>query len=174
MKSIVNELPPQPGRTVLITTQAAHDPCTVLFVCHNNSTCSIIAEAILNRWGGKQFRAFSAGIQPASEVNPSTVKVLKERSLWKRSTETRSCGKFLNEAQCLNFIISIGEQRPDDLPTDWPGNPVIMHWRITEPIVEGKPANVALAFRRTFGELENRIKLFILIYEREQVKKLAA
>ena len=29
-------------------------------------------------------------------------------------------------------------------------------------------------FRKTFKELENRIRLFILIYERERVKKAAA
>jgi len=33
---------------------------------------------------------------------------------------------------------------------------------------------MALAFRRTFGELENRIRLFVLVYERERVKKVAA
>jgi hypothetical protein len=37
-----------------------------------------------------------------------------------------------------------------------------------------KPAKIALAFRRTFGELENRIKLFIVIYERERAKKAVA
>lgn len=74
----------------------------------------------------------------------------------------------------MNFVISVGERRPEDLPVHWPGSPSIIHWRISEPIVDDNPAKTALAFRRTFGELENRIKLFILVYERERVKKAAA
>jgi len=40
--------------------------------------------------------------------------------------------------------------------------------------VDGKPAEKALAFRRIFRELENRIKLFVLVHEREEAKKIAA
>jgi len=178
MKSTVGESPPEvfrPGATVLNSGGKADDCYKVLFVCHDNSTCSIIAEAIMNRWGGKDFRVFSAGIRPASEVHPVTVDLLKAQRLWGQNIQTKGCNEFLkHDAQRMNFIISIGEQRPIDLPTGWPGNPSIIHWRISEPKVDTKPAKTALAFRRTFGELENRIKLFVLVYERERVKKAAA
>lgn len=74
----------------------------------------------------------------------------------------------------MNFIVSIGEQPSNDRPADWPGNPFIIHWRISDLIVDGKPAESALAFRKTFRELEKRIKLLVLIYDREGVKKAAA
>ena len=147
----------------------------VLFVCYDNSACSIIAESILKRWGGNQFHGFSAGIHPASEVNPQAISVLKAQRLWGQGIQTKGCNEYLkDDAQSMNFIVCIGDQPPLDLPIKWPGNPTIIHWRISNPIVDGKPREKALAFKKTFLELENRIKLFILVYERERVKKAAA
>ncbi len=147
----------------------------VLFVCRDNSACSIIAEAILKRWGGNDFQAFSAGIHPASEVHPLAIDLLKAQRLWGHDFQTKGCNEFLrHDARHMDFIISIGERLSNDLPAEWPGNPRIIHWRISEPMVGGKPVEKAVAFRRTFRELENRIKLFVLVYEREVVKKAAA
>jgi protein-tyrosine-phosphatase len=147
----------------------------VLFVCSDNSAYSIIAEAILKRWGGKDFCAFSAGIYPVSEVHPLAIDLLKTQRLWGQDFQTKGCDGFLkHDAESMNFVITIGEQPFKDLPADWPGNPRIFHWRISDPTADGKPAERALAFRRTFRELENRIKLFILVHERENVKKAAA
>lgn len=158
-----------------------HDPAVldsgkkVLFVCRDNSVQSIIAEAILKRWGGKDFRAFSAGIHPATEVHPLAIDLLKTQRLWGQNFQTKGCDEFMkHDAQSMNFVISIGQQPSDDLPADWPGNPRIIHWHISDPIFDGNPAEKALAFRRTFRELENRIKLFVLVNEREEVKKAVA
>ncbi|MGD0118838.1 MAG: arsenate reductase ArsC [Candidatus Binatus sp.] len=178
MKKDAGELSSKVSRPSPADRSAAQsaDSCyKVLFVCKDNSACSIIAESILKRWGGKQFRAFSAGIHPASEVNPQAIAVLKAQRLWGQGIQTKGCIEYLkDDAQSMNFIICIGDQPPVDLPVKWPGNPTIIHWRISNPIVDGKLKEKALAFRKTFLELENRIKLFILIYERERAEKAAA
>jgi len=155
--------------------QKSHECCNVLFVCCDNSAWSVIAEAILKRWGGKDFRAFSAGIRPTAEVHPLAIDVLKLRNLWEQGFQTKGCNEFCrDDSQKMNFIVSIGDQPYDDLPRDWPGNPKVVHWRISNPIVDGNPAERALAFRKTFRELENRIKLFILVNERKTYMKAAA
>jgi hypothetical protein len=101
--------------------------------------------------------------------------VLKAQRLSGQGIQTKGCDEYLRRyAQSMNFIIWVGEQPPIDLPAKWPGNPAIIHWRISNPIVDGKPKEKVLAFRKTFLELESRIKLFILVYERERVKKAAA
>jgi protein-tyrosine-phosphatase len=178
MKNTAGELSAKfsrPNPTDPSAAQSADRCYNVLFVCYDNSACSIIAESILKRWGGKQFRAFSAGIHPASEVNPQAIAVLKAQRLWGQGIQTKGCKEYLkDDGQSMNFIICIGEQPPLDPPVKWPGNPTIIRWRISNPIVVGKPGEKALAFKKTFLELENRIKLFILVYERERVKKAAA
>ena len=46
----------------------------VLFVCIHNSARSQMAEALLNKYGGDDFEAYSGGIEPG-ELNPYVVKV---------------------------------------------------------------------------------------------------
>ena len=53
----------------------------VLFVCVHNSGRSQMAEAFFNHFAGKKASASSAGTQPASEINPTVVQVMREAGL---------------------------------------------------------------------------------------------
>jgi len=147
----------------------------VLFLCPDNSAGSIIAEALMKRWGDDSFRAFSAGSRPGTEVHPMAMDILKAQRIWDQGLQPKGCEEFLRQdGPRMDFIISMGDHPPDGLPAQWPGNPRVFHWRISEPIVDGKPAEKSHAFRRTFAELETRIKLFILVNEKEAMKRSAA
>jgi len=147
----------------------------VLFLCPDNSAMSIIAEAILSRWEGKRFRAFSAGTRRALEVHHLAADLLRANRIWRPGFRPKDCAEFLNQdAPRMDFVISLGYQAPDGLPSTWPGNPRIIHWRISEPKVEGRPAENMGALRRTFSELETRINLLVLVNQRETLRKTAA
>jgi hypothetical protein len=74
----------------------------------------------------------------------------------------------------MDFVISLGSQAPDGLPSSWPGNPRVIHWRISEPRVDERLAESVRALRKTFRELETRINLFVLVNQRETLRKIAA
>jgi protein-tyrosine-phosphatase len=53
----------------------------VLFLCKENACRSQISEALANRYGKRILEAYSAGSEPAKEINPETVEVLKEKRI---------------------------------------------------------------------------------------------
>ena len=57
------------------------DKKRVLFVCVHNSGRSQIAEAFFNHLAGEKASASSAGTQPATEINPTVVQVMREAGL---------------------------------------------------------------------------------------------
>jgi len=164
------------ARGILAGQRSEPNPrCTVLFLCRDNSALSIIAQALLNRWEGQGFRAFSAGSLPAVEVHPLAAALLKANGIWSQALEPKDCGRFIGQgAEPVDFVISLGAQRPDGMPSSWPGNPRVMHWRISEPRADGSQKDNLRVFRKTFTELETRIKLFVLVNGRKARKKVAA
>ncbi|HVN64757.1 MAG TPA: hypothetical protein VMT58_08975 [Candidatus Binataceae bacterium] len=160
-----SDQPQQPG---------LNDCYNVLFVCADNSVKSLIAEAILKRWGGHEFRAFSAGIAPLSACHPLAAEVLKEQRVWNDGLHSKGCQEFLAPgAPPMDFVISLGEQPPASLPNSWPGHPKVIHWHISEPMLDGKAPLKTQSLRRTFLELENRIKLMVLVYQHDAMRSAA-
>jgi arsenate reductase (thioredoxin) len=151
-------------------------PCRqILFLCPDNSALSIIAQALLNRLEERGFRAFSAGSRPAADIHPLAVDLLRANRIWSQALRPKDWGEFQGQgAPPMDFVISLGSHAPTGLPSNWPGNPRIIHWRISEPRVDGKPTENVSAFRKIFTELETRIKLFVLVNEKKLAKKVAA
>jgi len=147
----------------------------VLFLCPDNSICSIMAEALLKRWGGNDFHAFSAGVARGSEIHPFAADLLKTHNVWDQGLRSKGCDEFLApDSPPMDFVVTVGGRPPVGMPTAWPGKPQVMHWRITDPVLDGKPKEKAYSFNTAFRELETRIKLFVLVYQREALKGIAA
>jgi protein-tyrosine-phosphatase len=133
-----------------------------------------MAEAILRRWGGGEFRAFSCGLMPSCGIDSQAREILQAQRIWQSDLAPRSCAEFLSpEAPQMDFVISVGERPPAGAPTTWPGGAKLIHWRITDPMSDPDPQHREGLFRRAFLELENRIKLFVLVYQREATKTTA-
>ena len=69
----------------------------VLFLCTQNSARSQMAEAILNDKGKGKFIAFSAGNQPADDINIYAKIVMKEMGIDISNYKPKSIQQFLNE-----------------------------------------------------------------------------
>jgi len=132
----------------------------VLFLCRQNSARSIMAEALMRKWGRHRFTAYSAGSHPAGEVHPAALALLGGANLDTTGLRPKSWDEFaVPGAPTMDFVITVCEATAGETCPVWPGRPMAAPWSVEDP------ANVpdersARAFRHAFLVLEARIKLF--------------
>lgn len=137
-------------------------PFNVLFLCTGNSARSILAEAIMNRLGGGQFKAFSAGSMPKGAVHPQALTLLGSQGFELSPFRSKPWDEFSAPGgPRLDFVITVCDNAAGEVCPVWPGQPITTHWGMPDPsAVEGDPAAVALAFADTYRMLTSRIRLF--------------
>ena len=133
-----------------------------LFLCTGNSARSILAEAILNRFGADRFRAHSAGSQPKGQVHPMALQVLEERGYDTTGFRSKSWGEFAKPgAPAFDFVFTVCDDAVGEVCPVWPGQPIATHWGVEDPAAfEGPEDEQHRLFGRTYIELERRIGLF--------------
>lgn len=134
-----------------------------LFICTGNSARSAMAECALNRWGRGKFRAFSAGSHPKGEVNPMTLRVLRELNYDTAGLRSKNWDEFArSDAPQLDFVFTVCDQAAGEVCPVWPGQPITAHWGVSDPAAfAGDDEARRRFFLRVYTELENRIKLFV-------------
>jgi arsenate reductase len=140
-------------------------PYNVLFLCTGNSARSIIAEAILNKVGAGNFRAYSAGSQPKGQVHAETLSLLQSLGYDVADLRSKSWSEFTEwNAPKLDFIFTVCDSAGSETCPIWPGKPASAHWGVPDPAdVKGSPAEVSLAFKDTYRLLNQRISTFIAL-----------
>ena len=136
----------------------------VLFLCTGNSARSILAEAILNKVGAGQFRAFSAGSFPKGEVHPAALALLGGLGHPTGEFQSKSWDEFAVEgAPELDFIFTVCDNAAGETCPIWPGKPMTAHWGIEDPaaVVEGQGQRGA--FWNVYQALQRRIELFLAL-----------
>jgi arsenate reductase len=134
----------------------------VLFLCTGNSSRSILAEGLMNRWGGGRFRGFSAGSHPSGTVNPHAIALLEKVGIATAGVRSKSWDEFVAPgAPQMNFIFTVCDNAAGEVCPYWPGIPMTAHWGVPDPAaVQGSEAEKERAFWSAFRSLETRIKLF--------------
>lgn len=137
-------------------------PYNVLFLCTGNSARSVMAEAILNRFGGGKFRAFSAGSMPTGRLNPGTVKILQSMNFNPDDFRSKSWEEFSKSgAPELDFVFTVCDNAAGEVCPIWPGQPMTAHWGVPDPAAAtGTEAQIGFAFADTWRMLQNRITIF--------------
>ena len=134
----------------------------VLFLCTGNSARSIMAESVLTKDGAGRFRAFSAGSQPKSEVNPLAVETLRTMGYPTAGLRSKSWDEFdAPGAPQMDFVITVCDNAAGEVCPIWPGHPIKAHWGIEDPAaLAGTTTQKRAAFATAFRYLRNRIRLF--------------
>lgn len=141
---------------------ATHRTYNVLFLCTGNSARSIMAEAILARFGAGKFKAYSAGSMPKGEVNPHAIRLLQRFNYKTDGFRSKSWDEFAQaDAPQLDFVFTVCDNAAGEVCPVWPGQPISAHWGVPDPAaVEGTEAEIAAAFADSYGRLQNRITIF--------------
>jgi arsenate reductase (thioredoxin) len=135
----------------------------VLFLCTGNSARSILAEAILNREGGTDFRAFSAGSHPKGRIHPYTLELLRKLNYKTDSLRSKSWDEFAKPgAPQMEFVFTVCDDAANEVCPIWPGQPMTAHWGVPDPAaMEGNEAERRLAFAEAYRKLNNRISILV-------------
>jgi arsenate reductase len=133
----------------------------VLFLCTGNSARSILAEVLLNRWGGDRFHAFSAGSFPKGQVHPLAIETLERHGLPTAGLRSKSWEEFSGpQAPPLHFVFTVCDRAAQEVCPIWPGQPMTAHWGVEDPAeATGTDDEKMRAFERAFRTLDVRIKL---------------
>ncbi len=136
-----------------------------LFLCTGNSARSILAEAILNRVGQGKFRAYSAGSQPKSQVNPRALELLRSLNYDTTALRSKSWSEFAKPgAPALDFVFTVCDNAAGEACPVWPGQPMTAHWGVPDPAeATGSDAEIALAFKDAYRMLSRRIEIFVAL-----------
>jgi arsenate reductase len=135
----------------------------VLFLGSGNAARSIMAEAILNREGGERFRGFSAGIQPARELDPHAINLLKRLQFDLAGAHPKDWSELSGEgAPAFDFIFTVCDYASLLPRSMWQGRPIFAHWSIDDPAkAEGGVPEIEVAYADAFRMLSTRIGIFV-------------
>ena len=139
------------------------DPIRVLFVCTGNSARSVMAEALVRRYGGADFDVHSAGTEPKG-INPLTLRVLAEAGIDASWARSKSVNEYLG--QRFDFVITVCDQARQSCPV-FPGVHESLHWGYEDPAAaEGTDEERLAVFRRVLIGMSQRIQQFIPLARR--------
>jgi protein-tyrosine-phosphatase/DNA-binding transcriptional ArsR family regulator len=135
----------------------------VLFLCTRNSARSIMAEAILNRYGGTRFRAYSAGSDPADQPMQEVLDMLIRVGHDVSGLHSKSWHLFTGpEAPKLDFVIGLCDTLDRQVCPDFGDRAVTGSWSLPDPAkFSGEGAERAAMLNELYSGLYRRIMIFI-------------
>ena len=135
----------------------------VLFLCTGNSARSILAESLLNHWGGEAVLGFSAGSRPKAEPHPLALELLEARGMPIEGLRSKSWDEFARSgAPRLDLVITVCDNAANESCPLFPGDAVKVHWGMADPAAKsGSIEEQRAAFMKTFRTLEQRISMLV-------------
>jgi arsenate reductase len=129
----------------------------VLVLCTGNSARSQMAEAFLRRHGGSRFPVYSAGTEPAAEIHPLTVEVMRERGIDLAGRRPEHLRRYLGTIP-VHTVIIVCDGAAKSCPAIWPGAQRRLLWPFEDPAAfAGSEEERREKFRETRDAIEARV-----------------
>lgn len=136
----------------------------VLFLCTENSARSIMAEALMRHHQKGQYEVYSAGSEPIG-INPNAISALEHFGLNAQGLVSKSIDDVSDIE--FDFVITLCDKAKQKCQSKVNGKQMIA-WDFPEPALR-KELN---PYEKTLQELNERIKMFLLVQEKQQAPKL--
>ena len=101
-----------------------------LFLCTGNSARSQMAEGLVNHYLEDQWRAYSAGTDPAGYVHPLAVRVMAELGIDISQQHSKSVGMFRGEE--FDRVVTVCDDAAENCPV-WLGTGHRVHVGFPDP-----------------------------------------
>lgn len=127
----------------------------ILFICQHNSGRSQIAEAYLKRFAGDQLEIESAGLEPAENVNPLVIEVMKEEGIDLSNKKPQSVFELFKAGKLYSHVITVCHDTENSCPV-FPGITQRWHWPFQDPAkVEGSHGEKLSKVREIRDQIKN-------------------
>jgi arsenate reductase len=134
----------------------------VLFVCIHNSARSQMAEAFLKKYGGENFIAESAGLEPGT-LNKKVVEVMKEIGIDISQNKTQSVFDLFIKGRLYNAVITVCDEASAESCPIFPGKVKRIAWSFADPAAfKGTHEEILEQTRKVRDEIESKVKKFVL------------
>ena len=134
----------------------------VLFLCTHNSARSIMAEAILQKFGGGRFHAYSAGSHPIAAPLRDVIERLKVLGHDVGTLRSKSWNEFTGpNAPRMDFVITLCDILHGQTCPDFGDLAVTGAWPLPDPAkFTGSPTERAILLNELYASLRRRIDIF--------------
>src|SRR6056297_1859167 len=137
----------------------------ILILCTGNSCRSQMAEGFLKSFDSK-LEVYSAGTKPEKEVNPRTIRVMKEKNIDLSSNRPENVEKFLEES--FDYVITVCNSAKETCPVFMGEVEHRLHMGFEDPAgATGTEDETLDKFREVRDQIEQEFKQF---YE-ERIKQ---
>jgi protein-tyrosine-phosphatase/DNA-binding transcriptional ArsR family regulator len=135
----------------------------VLFLCTQNSARSIIAEAILTKFGGGKFNAYSAGSRPAAAPMPEVIERLRVLGHDVARLRSKSWDEFTGpDGPRMDFIITLCDITEAEACPDFGSHAVTGAWPLPDPAkFSGSAVERAALLNELYGMIRRRLEGFM-------------
>jgi arsenate reductase len=119
-----------------------------------------MAEAFLRKYGGNEFEAYSAGLEPKG-INPYTERVMEEVGINLSGQRSKHLKEYMGKVH-FGYLITMCDEAEASCPTTFPGIGRRLRWLFEDPSAFSGPEDEKLAkFREVRDQVEQRIKTWL-------------